>query len=921
MTYKKKLIEVALPLDAINRECAREKSIRHGHPSTLHLWWARRPLAAARAVLWAALVDDPSSHPNKFATEEAQEAERQRLFRILEELVKWENLNNERVLRAARDEILASCDGDLPNILDPFCGGGTIPLEAQRLGLPANGGDLNPVAVLITKAMVEIPPRFAGLAPVNPEGRSGSGLQTWQRAEGLADDIRYYGQWMRDRAFERIGDLYPRVTLSPDQGGGDATVIAWIWARTIPSPDPSWHGHVPLVRSWELRTATKNKPPVWIEPIVNRDGYEIRYVIREGGHAPEGTIGRSSAGRCVATGTPFGFDYVRREGKSSGFGCHALAAVAHGPRGRVYVGGIDTPAIPSVLVPPALEAALPRNPRDFKTPGYGLSRWRDLFTDRQLAALTTFSDLLPEVRQLIENDARDAGLADDRHRLREGGRGLAAYADALVTYLAFVLDKCADYWSTICSWHNSKELIRNTFARQAIPMTWDFAEVNPFSNLTGSWTSMVEWVAKATGSLPATGTADVAQRDAAARVRETAVPAVFTDPPYYDNIGYSDLADFFYVWLRSNLREVWPDELSTLLTPKTEELIADPYRHGSSSSARAHFEGGMEDVFSAVAEVQSPMVPSVVFYAFKQSETDASGTASTGWETFLQGLRSAGLAVTSTWPVRTELVNRPLAMKKAALASSIVIACRPQDVDAPFATRGDFLSALRAELPLSIRLLQRESIAPVDMAQSAIGPGMAVFSRYSKVIEADGTEMSVRRALALINDVLQEVLSEEETEFDGDTRWALTWYEQHGMKPGPFGDAETLSKAKNTSVHGVLHAGIAVQRDGKVRLVDRNELRSDWDPTADARLTVWEVTQHLIHRLDQSEDEAAVLLRRIGVGMGERSRQLAYLLYEAAERRGWAEEAVAYNTLVQAWPDVVKLANRPVNPIQQTLGE
>ncbi|MDF1595723.1 MAG: DUF1156 domain-containing protein [Acidimicrobiia bacterium] len=921
MTYKKKLIEVALPLDAINREAAREKSIRHGHPSTLHLWWARRPLAAARAVLWASLVNDPSADVELFPTLEAQETERQRLFRILEQLVRWENSDNQHILDEATKEILDSCDGELPTVLDPFCGGGSIPLEAQRLGLPAFGGDLNPVAVLVSKAMIEIPPRFDRKPPMNPEARQGSGLKSWRGAQGLAEDVRYYGLRIQEQAFERIGSLYPKVRLPASKGSEDATAIAWIWARTVASPDPAWSGDVPLVRSWTLRSATKSKPSIWIEPIIDRHRQEIRYAIREGGEPPEGTIGRSTAGRCVATGTPFGFDYVRQQGRTTGFGRHAMAAVAQGPRGREYVAGIETPALPAVHIPSALEAELPRNPRDFKTPGYGLGHWKDLFTDRQLLALTTFSDQLQEVRMVIERDAQAAGLTIDGRRLRDGGDQGTAYADAVMTYLAFVLDKCADYWSTVCTWHNSKELIRNTFARQAIPMTWDFAEVNPFSGSTGSWRSMLDWVAKAIEHLPAVGAASVAQRDATARVAEIANPVVVTDPPYYDNIGYSDLSDFFYVWLRTSLRDVWPDELSTVLTPKAEELIADPYRHGSNPEARAHFEAGMKEVFSSVAAHQNPDFPSVVFYAFKQAETDASGTASTGWETFLQGLRSAGLAITSTWPVRTELVNRPLAMKKAALASSIVIACRPQHPMAPLATRGEFLAALRRELPPAIRLLQRESIAPVDMAQSAIGPGMAVFSRFSKVIESDGTDMPVRHALTLINEVLQEVLSEEETEFDADTRWALTWYEQNGMKPGLFGDAETLSKAKNTSVGGVVQAGIAVQQDGKVYLVDRDDLVADWDPSADTRLTVWEVTQNLIASLDESELVAANLLRWIGTGIGERARQLAYLLYQAADRRGWAEEAVAYNTLVQAWPDLVKLASRSETPVQQRLGE
>lgn len=915
MTYKKKLIEVALPLDAINREAAREKSIRHGHPSTLHLWWARRPLAAARAVIWASLVDDPSAHPDKFPTDEDQERERKRLFDILEELVKWENSTNERVLAAAREEILKSTDGDPPPILDPFCGGGTIPLEAQRLGLKAIGGDLNPVAVLISKAMVEIPPRFAGLPPVNPEARAGSGLKTWQRVQGLAEDIRYYGQWMRDRAWERIGHLYPTVELPPEKGGGEATVIAWIWARTVKSPNPAWDGHVPLVRSWVL-SKKRGKPIVWIEPQVDHAAGTLNYRVREGGTPIEGTVERSG-GRCLATGSPIDFKYIRAEFRAGRTREDLLAVVAEGPSGRIYL---------DPVAPPRESPDWEPEEQIFDWPGrtnvvrYGMTQFGDLFTDRQLVALNTFSDLVAEVRDVVERDALNAGLAEDGRRLRDGGSGASAYADAVLTYLAFGVDKCADYWSTIATWATGG-FVRGTFARQAIPMTWDFAEVNPFSESTGNWMAMVDWTAKAVEHLPAAAPGLVAQRDAGAWIAENSGTVLSTDPPYYDNISYADLSDFFYVWLRRNLRDVWPDELSTLLTPKVEELIANPYRHGSKEAAFDHFESGMEVVFGKVTKHHDGRFPLTVFYAFKQSEIVAEGQVSTGWETFLEGLLASGLGIYATWPVRTERGARSVAIGTGALASSIVLVCRPRQGDAAMATRSEFLNALRADLPDAVRLLQAESILPVDLAQSAIGPGMAVFSRFSKVVEADGSSMSVRQALALINEVLQEVLSEEETEFDADTRWALTWYEENGFSAGQYGRAETLSKAKDTSITGVVNAGVATSRDGKVKLVGPDELSDDWDPTVDERATVWELTHHLIRRLESSESHAAELLRRVGGGYGDRARQLAYLLFDIAERKGRAKEAVAYNSLIQAWPDLTRLAASESRPVQQTLGE
>ena len=917
MSYKKKLIEVALPLDAISRASAREKSIRHGHPCTLHLWWARRPLAAARAVLWASLVDDPSAHPNRFPTEEDQAAERRRLFGILERLVVWENSNDPHVLGEARAEIKASCGRDLPSVMDPFCGGGAIPLEARRLGLPAYGGDLNPVAVLISKALVEIPPRFEGLPPVNPDTRAESGLKTWQRAQGLADDIGFYGRWMRDRAFEQIGHLYPKVTLPAEGGGGVANVIAWIWARTVRSPDPAWRGHVPLVASWVLRSKT-GKPKVWVEPIADRDNWTVSYRIREGGEPSYPRTVTRGKGVCIATGAAIPGDYIKSESRAGRMGAQLMGLVVEGhPWGRIYLPP-HGPVEPSA--PPWKPEG--RNPKKL-TGGtvyiYGLDEWWKLFTPRQLVALTTFSDVLAEVRERVRADALAAGMQDDRIRLRDTGSGASAYADAVVTYLAFVVDKCSDYWSSLCSWHNSGEKIRNTFGRQAIPMVWDYAEANPFSGSSGNWLGQVAWVQKAVAAAPGGGFGEVGQGDAVARLREVTSPAVCTDPPYYDNISYADLSDFFYVWLRRNLGDIWPDETATLLTPKGDELIANPYRAGSREAAKSHFENGMAAVLERIAALQNPEIPATVFYAYKQQETRAGSTVSTGWETFLQGLVDAGLHVTATWPVRTELQNKLLAMGGAGvLASSIVIACRPRAGNASLATRREFLDVLQAELPGAIRLLQDQAIAPVDMAQSAIGPGMEVFSRYARVLEADGTPMRIRTALALINEALEEVLSSEETEFDGDTRWALTWYEQFGDDPAPFGDAETLSKAKNTSVAGVVQAGIAESMAGKVRLITRDELDEEWDPLTDRRLTVWEVAQHLITCLDDSETQAADLLRKVGGGVGDRARRLAYLLYQIADRKGRSDDAVAYNGLIRAWHDIARLAAAGQGPVAQT---
>ena len=903
MTYKKKLIEVALPLAAINAAAAKQKTMGAApHPQNLHRWWARRPLAATRAVLWASLVDDPSSDPDRFPTDEDQMVERKRLFDILERLVPSASSPDQRVLAEARKEIERTCDGELPTVVDPFGGGGAIPLEALRLGLPTVTGDLNPVAVLLQRAMLQIPRRFAGQPSVHPDTRSSKTV--WDGARGLASDVESYGSWIEHEAKRRIGDRYPDVTTP---SGGTAMPLAWIWGRTVKSPDPSWPGHVPLVRGWTL-AKKPGKAAVWVDPVVDHSTQTIEYIVKDGGSPPASTVDRGNA-RCVATGSPISGSYIKSESNAGRMSQTLLAVVAEGD-GRVYCSPtsaqIDAADVPIPDDVPS--ATVSFDPRNIWVTIYGLDDWWKLFTPRQLLALTTFSDLVRSVHNRIRRDAIDAGLPDDGLRLRDGGAGATAYADGVTTYLALVVDRCADYWSTICTWHAPNAQLRETFARQAIPMTWDFCEANPFSGRMASWQSMLKTCARAIPTLATNAEADVAQRDARARLRETARSVLCTDPPYYDNISYADLSDFFYVWLKRNLAEIWPDECATLLTPKADELIANQYRAGSKRAANEHFESGIQEVFVEAARTAHPDFPATIFYAFKATEKTEEGVTSTGWETFLKGLLDAGFAITATWPIRTELTNRMIASGTNALASSIVLACRPREVTASMATRGEFIAALRSEMEPAVRLLQLENIAPVDMAQSAMGPGIAIFSRYAKIVEADGTPMTVRTALGLINEVLAEVLSGEESEFDADTRFALTWFEQYGHNPGPYGDAATLARAKNTSVEGVERAGVVHSRDGKVRLVERSELADGWDPVADTRLTVWETTQYLIRALDSSESDAAALLTRMGGGIGERARQLAYLLYGLCDRRKWADEAGAYNMLVTAWPEISKLA-------------
>jgi len=942
---RKKLIEVALPLEAINTASAREKSIRHGHPSTLHLWWARRPLAAARAVIFAQMVDDPSSWPDLFPSEKKQEKERQRLFKIIEELVQWENTTNEEVLQKARDAIWESwrraCAENadhtrarelfdrhvLPAFHDPFAGGGALPLEAQRLGLESYASDLNPVAVLINKAMIEIPPRFAGKAPVNPDVKKNRDLagRNWQGAQGLAEDVRYYGQWMRDEAEKRIGHLYPKVTVTAEMAkerpdlkpyvGEQLTVIAWLWARTVKSPNPAFANvAVPLASTFML--STKAGKEAYVEPVVEGGGYRFTVKVgkpKDAERAKLGTTaGKRAAFKCLMSSVPVTYDYIRDEGKAGRMGAQLMAIVAEGARGRVYLAPTPEHEVTAHKANPNWkpEHLLPVNPRDFKTPNYGLTTFADLFTPRQLVALTTFSDLVGEAIEKIKHDAIAAGLPEDNLRLAAQGTGATAYADAIGVYLGFSIDKASDYWSTVCTWHSSKELIRNTFGRQAIQMSWDFAETNIFSESTGNVSSGIEWAQKAIRAFPASTYGLAKQSDAQSQNISNG-KVISTDPPYYDNICYADLSDFFYVWLRRSLRTVFPDLFATVAVPKAEELVASTYQHGTKEKAETFFLKGMTEAMRRLAEQAHPACPVTIYYAFKQSESDGgNGTTNTGWDTFLAAVIEAGFAISGTWPMRTEMSNRMIGSGANALASSIVLVCRPRSTNAPTATRRDFLNALKTELPVALAHLQAGNIAPVDLAQAAIGPGMAVYTRYAKVIDADGKLLSVRAALALINQVLDEALAEQEGDFDADTRWALAWFEQMGFDEGEYGVAEQLSKAKNTAVSGLVESGIVQSGRGKVKLLRSSALTDAWDPQTDQRLTTWEIVHRLIQAQEATgENGAAAIVAKLG-GEAETARELCYRLYSLCERKKRAADAMRYNALVQSWPEIVRLAQQ-----------
>ncbi len=932
---KRKLIEVALPLEAINVASAHEKSVpRRGHPATLHLWWARRPLAACRAVIFASLVDDPSSHPDRFPTAKAIEDERTRLFGIIERLVQWENTTNETVLEEARAEIRRSTGGNPPAILDPFCGGGSIPLEAQRLGLTAYASDLNPVAVLITKALIEIPPKFSNRAPVHPDARRGvGGSGAWKGAAGLAEDVRRYGAWMRDEAERRIGHLYPKVRLPKEHGGGEATVIAWLWARTVTCPNPACGARMPLVSSFQL--STKKGKEAWIIPLIDRATKTVSFAIGgPHGKAPEAPkTGRGASFRCLVCEQVAPEDHIKSESRDRRMSAQLMAIVADGGRRRIYLApdAEQCRVAESVARPDAvLDEQMNRDSMNLVSGrGYGFYTWGDLFTPRQLVALSTLADIIGEVHSRVRADAVAAGLPNDASAVAGSAADATSYADGVATYLAFAVSKLADWSTSLCSWIPQLQGVGHTFKRQALPMLWDYVEINVFSDSVGNFRNHVEWVSDSVATAPSAPQGYATQLDAAGASKEIARVAVSTDPPYYDNIGYADLADFFYVWLRRSLGAIYPDLFGTVLTPKSAELVAAPYRfEGSRAKADKHFEDGLSAAFVRIRETADPTVPFTVYYAFKQAETenDGEGTgstvASTGWETMLEGLLRSGFSIDGTWPMRTERTARSTSQGTNALASSVVLVCRPRLADAGITTRKDFVGALKRELPEALRTLQHGNIAPVDLAQASIGPGMAIFSRYAKVLEPDGSAMRVRTALGLINQVLDEILAEQEGEFDPDTRWAIAWYEQFGLGESAFGTAETLSKAKNSSVAGLVAAGIVAASHGRVRLLARDEYSADWDPAKDRRIPVWEATQRLVHALlTDGEAAASDLLARLG-GLGDTARDLAYRLYHVAERKGRTDEARAYNALVVAWTDLSRGAEaaRAAGPAQATLG-
>lgn len=936
----KKLIEVALPLDDINEAAAAEKSIRFGHPSSLHLWWARRPLAAARAVIFSQMVNDPGYERSlgRGVNKEKAKVERERLFGILRRLVLWDSTNNEEVIGDAIAEIKKSwretCElnkahpraaeifnpDQLPAFHDPFAGGGALPLEGQRLGLESFASDLNPVAVLINKAMIEIPPKFAGWKPVGPVPagqRQGRFDEDWSGAKGLAEDVQRYAEWMRQEAMNRLSHLYPQVDIPKEQGGGKATVISWIWARTVKSPSPAFsHVDVPLATTFLL--SSKAGKESYVVPVIEGDKYHFE--VRNGKPPDKAKIGTKSQGSgssflCLLSGAPMDFKSLREEAKRGRMGFKLMAIVAEGKRGRIYLPpSAEHEAIANSAIPDwTPETLLPEKALGFRVQEYGMLKWSDLYTKRQLLAVGLFTDLVQEARNKLIQDALEQGIKDDGQSLEAGGCGVTAYADAVAVYLAFTISKLVDINNSLAPWGHIQQCPLHLFSRQAVPMAWDFAEANPLSTSSGSWAIVMGGIQKgmaATVEHAHNRIPGLALNADAATQTISANKVVSTDPPYYDNIGYSDLSDFFYVWLRKSLRGFYPTLFSSIAVPKEEELVASQFRHGSREKAEVFFLDGMTRAMHGLAEQAHPAFPATIYYAFKQSDTTDVGTGNTGWETFLEAVIRAGFCITGTWPLRTERQGRMVGQGTNALASSIVLACRRRDKEAPSISRRDFLRELKEELAEAVEVMiggaeGTSPVAPVDLAQAVIGPGMAIFSKYSAVLEANGDPMTVHSALLLIN----RMLTEGADEFDADTHFCLGWFDENGWSEAEFGKADVLARAKGTSVDGVKDSGVVEAIYGKVRLLRPAEYNPDWVVSGDNRTPVWEALHQMIRVLRAEGESATGLLLSKMPERAELIRSLAYRLYTLCERKGWVDDARSYNELITSWAGIEHVAH------------
>ncbi len=917
-TYKKKLIEVALPLEDINRESVKQKTGRPrvGYPTTLHKYWAQRSIATARAVIWSSLVDDPSAHPDRFPTGELQKKERLRRFDILRRLVLWESTNDTALWAEARKLAEEDCGGQLPPFIDPFAGSGVIPLEALRLGMSAHASDLNPLAVTIQHMLIEWPQRFTNAPAVHP--RNIGALEGMGPFANLAADVLAYGEDINNELKKRLLGCYPALK---DQLGNEVEPGVYMWARTVPCPNPSCGTQTPIVKDWRLST----RSGAHVRPIIDREKREINFKVHFEGSIPEPSFNGRKGGACLMCGTPINFDWVRSQGVAGAIKSRLMAIAAGDGYAWAFYQPTHEQEQVALTVPASIwqpRGDIPNKTRNFSTQLYGMRTWASLFTPRQMLTLTTLHDITKEFETRIVNDAITSGLANDSPGIAGGGAGALAYAQLIRTYIHLTASNLADWSCSVIGWSATIPAMGHLFARQAIVMNWNYAEGSPFGKGGANFLQKLHRTVEVIERIPANNSGTARQADATRLVwANEARPLVVTDPPYYDNISYSELADFFYVWLRESMRDIDPETFATISCPKAEELIMARDRHnGDKNKAKQFFEDGLTQALHHLRSISDPALPLSIYYAYNDTEeSDDEGgnkeVGSSGWETILQSIVDAGLQIVMTYPLRSEAAGRAVANNASALAACILLVCRPRPESAQVGTRGDFTVGLKAELGEAIERLKDGDLGALDLSQAAIGPGMAVFTRFSKVLESDGRKMTMRTALDLINKSVSDVAGNGDAMFDQQTRWCVRWFEQNGLTDGAYGDAQMLANAHGLNVPDLERSGVISSKGGKVQLLVGDKLPSGWDPRLDSRITSWEVLHHLLACLlpkgnpvgrasGGSEAEALELATALSPALLEQAKELSYRMFDICRVRGWDREALAYNSIGQSWADL-----------------
>lgn len=890
---KRKLIEVALPLDEINAACKADKDRKTGTIRNLHKWFAPMPLPAWRALLFAAMIDDPED-----------DTLRADLLGVIKQLVaNGADLPDDAALADAKARLRAQFPDGMPTVFDPFCGGGSTLIEAQRLGAPTRGSDLNPVPALITRTVTQILPKIWDGQPLHPAAvgdrarlaRNERQL-TFPAAEqsraplrgyaGIVQDVNHYAAQIQDRVLRRLSKNYR------SQDGEN--VVAWLWARTARCPNPSCGIDTVLTTSWWL--AKRKNELAWLEPIV-RDG-RVDITVESGrahGQAQDSPKIGDGVFECLACKATLDGRYLRSQGKDGRLGLRMTAVVADVAGRRRYRAptqqDLDAAAVTDL---DSSFAAVPINSggQGIRVGLYGVSTWDEIFSPRQRIWLTALADEVARVPSVVTADG-----------------GAQEWAVAAATLLGLAVGRVAQYESTQVRWfidsRSGAGQALPAFGRHDVPMQWDFVEPAP-SSVAGSFTGAVRSITAGL-SQASRGDGVVVRQDA--RVARLAEPGlVATDPPYFDAIGYADHSDYFYIWHRRALKDVHPDLYGTAAAPKGGELTAIPVHHGNSKdAAREYFIEGFTEAFNNLQQSLRPDLPMLVVYASKEQK--ATKQEETRWSSILTAMIAADLEITGAWPIHGTGTNRMVGIGTNAVATYVVMTCRPRESTAMSISLTDFTRALRRELGPAVRDLQASSILPVDLAQAAMGPGMRIYSRYRAVLDQAGSRVPVEHAMRLINSALAEVLDEQEGELDPASRFAIRWWETYGWEPGTFGEADKAARPLGIGVDDVVRSQVATSRANKVQLRGSGAMDPRWTPTNDIQPTAWEAVHHLAHKLIDrgGELEAAELMASLG-NLHDPAMALVYRLHDIAAKKSRAADQERYNALINSWSELVKLS-------------